>query len=97
MSPRTMNYVATFADGSTNCGMKARKNAAVFGFSASTTTPPSRKARLTPVVCTSVGLPEPDKIEGPRILQQGERLSACHDERRYADSAGENVHKAAET
>ena len=54
ISPRTTNCEAMFADGSINCGMKARKNAAVFGLSASTTMP-SRKARRAPVVCTCVG------------------------------------------
>lgn len=48
MRPRAANCRVTLpADGFTNCGTKARKNAAVLGFRASTRTP-SRKARRAP-------------------------------------------------
>lgn len=49
-----MNRWATFVDGSINYGMKARKNAAVFGFSASTRTP-FRNAGPAPLVSTPLG------------------------------------------
>jgi hypothetical protein len=53
--PSTTNWRATpTADGSTNCGMNARKKAAVIGFKALTTAP-SRKARPGPMAATSNG------------------------------------------
>lgn len=49
ISPSAMNCAATSADGLMNCGINARKNAAVLGLNASTTML-SRKARRAPVV-----------------------------------------------
>src|SRR4051794_27868341 len=87
--PSTTNCSATLpAAGSTNCGTKARKKAAVFGFSASTSTP-SRNARRGSAMQTCRRVPagglegaqaEPDQIGSADQLQGGEQLRACeHD------------------
>jgi hypothetical protein len=89
-----MNCAATPPLGSTNCGRNARKNAAVFGFSASTAMP-SRSALPRPRPAPSRDA-EPEKIDGAGEFQNGEALRARHHKGRHPGRTGEHMNEAAQ-
>ena len=104
VSPRTASWLRVEPSGSTNCGRKARKNSAVFGFSTLTTTPlryvrPSVVSACRPsdplLAAQQRADPEVHEVGGAEELDRGERLRRCGQERGEADHGGRDMEEAA--